>query len=71
MKTIAILISAIFLFGGEVRTCRINDFNLKESSFVLEDEDGYLWEFTLEDDDYAIGDEHTLHLPICSEPWIE
>ena len=78
----ASLIVIVILFMGfiflpdalaeeEVRTAYLTNFNLSEGSFVLEDEDGYLWEFGFLEDEYHLGDEYILHLPENTDPWYE
>jgi hypothetical protein len=55
----------------EIKTCWIVEFDLAESIFIVEDEDGFLWEFKLDKDNYSIGDEYVLHLFEYEEPWLE
>ena len=80
---VAVALCACFIYGafaarnavaeeaGETRTCWIVEFDLEYSTFIVEDEDGYLWEFYLEEDDYSLGDEYVLHLPANTEPYCE
>lgn len=79
----AVILMAIFIFGccalqnaaraedEEVRTAFIVSFDLANNCFILEDEDGYLWAFKLENNNYTLGNEYILHLPIDSDPWYE
>ena len=57
--------------ADEVRTAYIADFDLQNGDFILEDEDGYLWAFGFQKDEYYLGDEYTLHLEEDSDPWYE
>ena len=80
---VAVALCACFIYGafaarnalaeeaGETRTCWIIGFDLANSVFVVEDEDGFLWDFYLEEDDYSLGDEYILHLPANAEPYCE
>ena len=75
------ILFACFVYGAfalqnvamaeEERTCILVGFDLSKGLFVLKDEDGFLWEFYLEKENYTIGDEYTLHLPTDEEPWCE
>ena len=82
MFFIAVIIFALFIYGAcalqniaraeeteEIRTCFIIGFDLSKGTFILKDEDGFLWEFSLEKDNYVLGDEYTLHLD--DTPWYE
>ena len=78
---VAVIFAAALLYGAfaarnaiaeeEVRTAYLKQFDLATSCFILEDEDGYLWAFKLEEDDYSLGDEYVLHLPENEEPYYE
>lgn len=59
---------------GEVRTCWITPFtyrNFAIGTFTVVDEDGYTWDFYLGEGSYVVDEEHTLHLPVDEDPWLE
>ncbi len=81
MFLFAVILFAAFIYGAfawrnaiaeeETRTAFIVEFDLFKSTFILEDEDGYLWEFYLEENDYNVEDEYTLHLSDNANPYYE
>lgn len=77
---VSVVLCASMIYGAialqnaamaEDRYCKIVDFRLEKGIFVLQDEDGFQWEFFFGKDSYKIGDEYILHLEENKEPVIE
>lgn len=77
---VSVVLCASMIYGAialqnaamaEERSCKIIEFKLNKSVFVLQDEDGFKWEFFFGKDSYKIGDKYILHLEENKEPWIE
>lgn len=70
--TIALILSLSLLLPAcaEERTCWISRFILEDGAFEVIDENGFIWVFSLEEEDYFLFQEWTLILPEDADPYL-